>query len=88
MKKVKYIPAVHAEIYRKLTIKVKGRIVRTFTLKEIINHTIKMPKVFIDMHINDMMNMGLIKRIDHTKFRILKSDCTKKLDRPKCFPFK
>jgi len=66
-----YIPDFHAAIYTKIRKKVKGNIIKTSHLKEIISHSQRMPLSLVYNHIKDMEKMKLIKRINHTKYRIL-----------------
>jgi len=69
---------IHAWIHKKLETKIKIKIVRTHDLKEVIFRIIikngGIPRCFIYDIINDMEKEGLIKRLDHTKYQILKSN--------------
>jgi len=69
---------IHSWIHKKLKEKTRVNIVRTHELKEQIFRIIikngGIPRCFVYDIIEDMEKEGLIKRLDHTKYQILKSD--------------
>jgi len=69
---------IHSWIHKKLREKLRIDIVRTHYLKEIIFRTVirkgGLPRCFIYDIIKEMEEEGLIKRLDCSKYQILKSD--------------
>ena len=81
---------IYIWIYDKLKEKNRHLIVRTDILKQIISRALicnggsggsrkGIPKCYIYDIIKDMQEMGLIKRINHTKYEILKNNYKKQL---------
>jgi len=77
------IPIVYAFIYKKLKERNRGNIVRTSFLKGVVCYIIDnrhgIPKSYCYDIIKDMEDLGLIKRINHKNYQILRSDCEKRL---------
>lgn len=77
------VPIVYAFIYAKLKKRNRGNIVRTFFLKDVVCRVISnrhgVPKSYCYDIIEDMQELGLIKRINHKTYQILESSCEKRL---------
>lgn len=89
------IPIIYVYLYSKIKEKNKGDLIRTKHLKSILQNSIIMkeglggdrkgiPKIYIYEIISDMRDFCLLKRLNHKQFKILKSNCEKKL---KNFPY-
>ncbi len=74
---------IHSWIHKKLREKIRIDIVRTHELKEKIFRIIikkgGVPRCFVYDIIKDMEKEGLIKRLDHTKYKILTNKNDKRL---------
>lgn len=85
----KNVPIVYAFIYTIIKKKNRGIIVRTSFLKECISNYFcwspdkrkGIPRCFILDIIKDMENYFLIKRLDHTKYQILKNNCENQINK-------
>jgi hypothetical protein len=83
MKKInKQIPYVYIYIYHSL----KKRFPTNYYLKpsdllEVLKRICRIPKTLHYPIVFQMEECGLIKRINHQRYRILKSDCEKILDK-------
>jgi len=82
-------------VYNKIKKKNKGNIIKKSLLKDIIIRNLMcsqsyggsrrgVPMIYLPEVFEDMINAALIKRIDHSKYLILKNNCEKRL---KKFPF-
>jgi hypothetical protein len=80
----------YAYIYKKIKEATRGNIIRHSILKEVLvsvlickegrgGNTKGMPKIYLYEIINDLIYWKLIERIDHTKYKILTSNCEKSL---------
>ena len=91
------VPIVYAYLYQQIKRRNHGDVVSTKQLKHTIQlYFIQditkggggskkgMPKIFMYHIINDLRENNLIKRVNHTTFKILKSNCEKQL---RGFPF-
>jgi len=80
------IPVVYVLLYRRIKNHSKTKKIKTHDLKEVISRCLMkknsgggIPKTLTYDIIKDLERLRLIKRIDHTKYRILKSNCEKRL---------
>lgn len=84
------IPIIYVYIYSKIKEKNKGNIVSTKYLKEVIKRIMicgdgyggnrkGIPKCYLYDIINDLRELTLIQRINHSQYRILTNPCEKKL---------
>jgi len=82
-------------VYNKIKKRNKGNIIKKSLLKEIIIRNLicsqsyggskrGVPMIYLPEVFEDMINASLIKRINHSKYLILKNNCEKRL---KKFPF-
>ena len=79
-----------AYVYSKIKTRAKGTIISVSDLKEILCRSIicrssnggnmrGIPSCFLWNVVKDLEQMGLLERLDHTKYRILHSSCDKQL---------
>jgi len=81
------IPIVYAYVYKKIREKSRTNVIRARLLKQCVVNALcwnrhkhsGVPRCLAYEIIKEMEDFDLIRRLDHTKFRILRSNCESKL---------
>lgn len=83
MKKInKEIPYVYIYVYHRLRQKFPNNAyMKPKELIEILKRTCRVPKTLNYPILSQMEEYSLLKRINHQKYKLLKSDCEKTLDK-------
>lgn len=84
----KEIPYVYIYVYHKIKKKYNKKIyLKPKEILMVLKQICRVPKVLHYPILSQMENHKLIKRINHQKYRVLKSDCEKIIEKLRCLDF-